>query len=49
LPPMQKAPARELRLELRSLAAPVAEGPGGGGRSLSFALSGARVIAANGR
>jgi len=49
LPLLRAPPARELRIELRSSAAPVFEGPGTGGRSLSFALSGVEVISASGR
>lgn len=48
LPPLKKPPAGDLRLELRSPAGPVAEGVGGG-RSLSFALSGVKVISESGR
>ncbi len=49
LPPLHTTPSRALRIELRSSAAPVAEGAGAGGRPLSFALSGVEVIAVSGR
>ncbi len=50
LPPLRNPPARELRIELRSPAAPVAEGgTGGGGRPLSFALSGVKLDSSAGR
>ena len=48
LPPLRTTPARALRLDLRSPAAPVTEGPGAGGRPLGFALSGVKVIPAAG-
>lgn len=49
LPPLKKPTSGDLQLELRSPAEPVAEGTGGGGRPLSFALSGVKLDSAAGR
>ncbi|MFM9079336.1 MAG: hypothetical protein ACKOTE_04265 [Opitutaceae bacterium] len=46
---MKKPTSGDLQLELRSPAEPVAEGTGGGGRPLSFALSGVKLDSAAGR